>query len=479
MLVGARGRMFDFWQRAESGPIAFVDNFDKKIFWPKLKEITKRYEIKYDPMKQVPATREDDDQLDRLWQAGVDLVAEVGCLCTDTRRIIEFSKKEIRDVVDNVGSSLTFGRGRDQMTCYHRGFEDYGHEKNPVVLLGRILGPADADCYWPIAMSYARVPEMDLCHFQNNLLEWHGMPITPESPWEVMSELWMVAQIKDACRQVCRPGFSDGGIRCISLHAMQAAMDKSWGMSEGDHRCCLFLPHNKVEYKHLSRAMVWHTYGAPFYGIMSSYPGGLSGGPAQSAVVGVAEWILGKLLFDIPINGSWSVDAMYFSNTSKTALWCNNWQNAAVSKNTHCEPLVGGGWQMCHGLGDIRYFYEHAAGAISAVPLGHGVSAGTGGQSGMINQQGGYGVKFSADVAKAVARAKLTRVQANDLVCQLQARYQPTIDDHTAHKLGGDFRECYNMKTGEPLPWYVKLADQAKKDLTRMGLDMSDYYVTD
>ena len=39
----------------------------------------------------------------------------------------------------------------------------------------------------------------------------------------------------------------------------------------------------------------------------------------------------------------WSVDAMYFSNTSKTALWCNNWQNTAVSKNTHCEPLVGGG----------------------------------------------------------------------------------------------------------------------------------------
>ena len=61
MLVGARGRIFDFWQRAESSPITFVDNFDKKIFWPKLKEITKRYEIKYDPMKQVPAIREDDD----------------------------------------------------------------------------------------------------------------------------------------------------------------------------------------------------------------------------------------------------------------------------------------------------------------------------------------------------------------------------------------------------------------------------------
>ena len=36
----------------------------------------------------------DDEMLDRLWQAAIDLVAEVGVLCTDTRRIIEFSRKE-------------------------------------------------------------------------------------------------------------------------------------------------------------------------------------------------------------------------------------------------------------------------------------------------------------------------------------------------------------------------------------------------
>ena len=69
---------------------------------------------------------------------------------------------------------------------------------------------------------------------------------------------------------------------------------------------------------------------------------------------------------------------MYFSNTSKYSLWCSNHQNAAVTKNTVCEPLTGGGWQMTHGIGHENFFWESAASAISAVVLGNGVSGGTG-----------------------------------------------------------------------------------------------------
>lgn len=84
-------------------------------------------------------------------------------------------------------------------------------------------------------------------------------------------------QVKDVCRQVCRPGLADGGIRAIAMSAMQAAFDPGWGANKGDFRCCLTLPHQKVEYKHLSRALQWHTYGINFYSVMTSYPGGLSG----------------------------------------------------------------------------------------------------------------------------------------------------------------------------------------------------------
>ena len=225
MRIGARGKFIDFWSRAVTGPICFESDFDKRVYWPKLKKITEKWGIKYDPDHMVPC---DDEMLDRLWQAAIDLVAEVGVLCTDTRRIIEFSRKEILDAAANTADRYTVGVGKDSFTAVHRGFEDYDHVKNPVSVLGRILGPVSQDIYHQIAMSYAQVPQIDMCHFQGNLTEIYGMPITPDSPWEMFSELWSVAQVKDVCRQVCRPGLADGGIRAIAMSAMQAAFDPGW-----------------------------------------------------------------------------------------------------------------------------------------------------------------------------------------------------------------------------------------------------------
>lgn len=469
MLVGARGRFIDFWSRAVSGPICFEDHFDKKVYWPKLQKVTKKYGIEYRPKEQVPL---DDDFLKRLWEAAIELVVDCGVLCVDTRRIMEFTKKEIMEVVNNCGDHFTVGSGRDQITAYHRNFEDYNHVKNPVTVLGRILGPASQEAYSAIAQSYAQVPQIDWCHFQGNLTEIYGLPITPGSPWEMLSEMWSIARIKDVCRQVARPGLADGGIRCIDLSAIQSIMDPGWGMNKGDFRCCLTLPHQKVEYKHMARALAYNVYGVGFYSVMTSYPGGLSGGPATSAVTGTAEWIIQKLIFDVPYNGSWAVDAMYFSNTSKYALWCSNYQNAAVTLNTHCEPLTGGGWQMTHGVGDERYFWESAASAMSAVVLGNGVSGGTGCQSGYMDHQCGLGLQFSAEVGEAVARAKMTRAQVNDLVLQCQAKYQPTIDNRTAHTFGCDFKGCYDLKTVRPQKWYYDMYEKVKKELTQMGLPM-------
>lgn len=467
MLIGARGKFIKYWSRAETGSICFVDDFDKKIYWPKLKEITKRYGIEYRPDQQIPL---DDDMLDRLWQAGIDLVLEVGVLCVDTRRIIEFSREEIMEMVDNVEDSFTLGRNLDTITPTHRGFEDYDHIKNPVFVMGRILGPVTRDVYQSICLSYAQVPEMDFCHFQGNLQEIYHMKITPGSPWEMLAEIWSANQIKDACRQACRGGLADGGIRAIDFSAIQAAMDPGWGISSGDFGSCLTLPHQKVEYKHLLRAIQCFTKGIPNWSGLVSYPGGLSGGPASSAVTGVAEWITEKMLFGTSIMGSWSVDAMYFSNTSKLSLWTSNHQNAAVIKNTHCAPLAGGGWQMTHGLGSEEYFWESAASAMSAVVLGCGVVGGTACQSAGVNHQGGLGLQFGAQVAEAVAKAKLNRAQVNDLVNQCQAKYQGAIDNHTAHTIGADYTACYDVETATPQKWYLDLCNKVKKELNVMGV---------
>lgn len=469
MLIGSRGKNIEYWSRSITGPICFTDDFDKKVYWPAVKRITKKYDITYNPEQIVPL---DDEMLDRVWEAAIELFLEVGVLNIDTKRIMKFSRKELLECVQNTADRFTVGCGKDEITPIHRGFEDYDHIKNPVYVRGRILGPISRDLYHPIAMSYAQVPYMDMCDFQGNLTEIYGMPITPGSPWEMYGEIWSVAQIKDACRQVCRPGLSDGGIRTIDLPAQMAVADPGWGMNRGDFRSCQVLPHFKVENSHLSRALFFHTYGINFWDGMSVYIGGLSGSPAHSLVTGVAEYFTFKLVYNIEVVGSWACDAMYFSNTSKYALWCSNHMNACITKNTNCPPMSGGGWQMNHGVGSEEFFWESAASAISAVVLGGGVVGGTGCQSGGLDQCSGLGIQFSAEVGMAVAKARLTRAQANDLVKTIMKKYQPNIDNHTSHTIGGDFRECYDLVTVQPQKWYRELYEKVKKELTAMGLPM-------
>lgn len=205
---------------------------------------------------------------------------------------------------------------------------------------------------------------------------------------------------------------------------------------------------------------------------MTSYPDSLSGGPATSAATDTAGWIIQRLLFDVPLNGSWSVDAMYFSNTSEYPLWCSSHQNAAVAKNTVYEPLTDGGWQMAHGINHENFFWKSAASVINAIVLGNGVSGDTGAQNGFKDRQGGLGLQPSVEVGEVVAKARLTRVHTNDLIKRIMAKYQPTTNSHTAHKMGGDFRKRYNLVIVQPQKWYMNMYDKVKKELAQMGLPM-------
>lgn len=54
MLVSSRGKIIEFWSRAHTGPICFAQDFDTKVYWPKLKAITKKWGITYDPSQMIP-----------------------------------------------------------------------------------------------------------------------------------------------------------------------------------------------------------------------------------------------------------------------------------------------------------------------------------------------------------------------------------------------------------------------------------------
>ena len=467
MSHGSKGKFIEYWGRGETGPITFQKEFDTKVYWPRLKELTKKYGIEYAEGKVVPT---DDDELDAIWQAGKELLLDVGILNVSTERRILFTEEEIDAALENLPRSVTLGEGQDAITIPHRGFEDYDNGPTPVGTMGRILGPISDYLYEKIALSYAQEPLVDYVHFQGVKTEINGIPIKPGSPFEMMAEQQHVAVVNDIKRRVGRPGLPDGGSTPVNLQAEMAAANPLWGVKKGDVRHVYIMPQLKTDYDQMSRAYFWHSYGANIWGILQAYIGGAAGGPATSAVNGVADLLAYVMLYEPTLLGTWPTDALYFSNSSKYALYVANYGGAAFSKHTHFPALVGAAWQMTAGINSEEYFWETAAGAIGSATLGFLVAGGTGHQSAGLDQAGGLGARFAAEVGKAVGKARLTRVQANELVNRILPKYQPLIDNRTLHTVGGDFRTAYDLKTVQPKPEYLAIYNKVKAELREMGL---------
>jgi methylamine--corrinoid protein Co-methyltransferase len=105
--------MLQFWEVANrainNGPMMRMKEFDLKLF-NVTSRLVKEYGIKFDPSVPIPS---DDDLVDRLFEAGLKLYAEIGTYCIDTERVIQFSKEEIQEalrVLDPCQMKLRLGK---------------------------------------------------------------------------------------------------------------------------------------------------------------------------------------------------------------------------------------------------------------------------------------------------------------------------------------------------------------------------------
>ena len=85
--------MLDIYERAVKGPIMSEKDFDMKVFLPTVKDIVKKYDIRYDKDNPVPS---DDAAADNLFEAALEFMARVGVYCQGTNRIMQFSENEIQ-----------------------------------------------------------------------------------------------------------------------------------------------------------------------------------------------------------------------------------------------------------------------------------------------------------------------------------------------------------------------------------------------
>ena len=101
------GRIFwDILDRTTTGPIMREEEFETELFPTVMADIVARHKIACDPDEPIMS---DPDMADEIFQAGVELLLEVGLYCKDTRRIVKFTEAEIKEVIHSRNFRASLG----------------------------------------------------------------------------------------------------------------------------------------------------------------------------------------------------------------------------------------------------------------------------------------------------------------------------------------------------------------------------------
>ena len=82
--------IMEFQKRSLKGPVMKADDFDL-AFAMKVRELVAKYNIEYHPEELIC----DNATADAVFEAGVELLADIGILNVDTNRVIKYSREEI------------------------------------------------------------------------------------------------------------------------------------------------------------------------------------------------------------------------------------------------------------------------------------------------------------------------------------------------------------------------------------------------
>ena len=147
-------KMWEILERAHTGPFCENDDFTYKIFMPKVKEVVKKYDIKYDPSQPVPA---DDGLADRVWQAAVELFLDCGVLNVDTHRRMLVTESELKEALYHYPGRFLVGTGKDARLWESRKPED---TKTPFCIFSPDI-TYDEDLLLPSSIAYVQEPLAD------------------------------------------------------------------------------------------------------------------------------------------------------------------------------------------------------------------------------------------------------------------------------------------------------------------------------
>ena len=192
--------------RAHTGPMCEVKDWDVKVIPSKVKEKLKEYGLEKTCTPENPVNT-DDGLADEFWKAGFDLAVDLGMLCIDTKRIIKFTEDELKETMREAPSKLVLGKGEDRVIWKTRKPEDK-------ILPGTLCGPLGIeisdDLFSLVLQSTAQYRVVDVV-VQGVPGTIYGRKIRAGTPYETLAAKVELTMTREAMKKAGRFGMPCSG----------------------------------------------------------------------------------------------------------------------------------------------------------------------------------------------------------------------------------------------------------------------------
>ncbi len=449
----------DICEKAVRGPVMSEKDFDMKVFMPKVKELVRKYGIRYDRENPVPY---DDKAADNLFLAAVEFLSSVGVYCQDTNRLVQFTREEILEGIANAPGQCWLGEGKEAKVFGMRRPED---GKIPWLHVGSGIVSTTEEMITNKIEAYASIPEVNSISIPA-LDSIRGIPVSAGSPVELYAAIRSVRIGRDALTRSGRPGLPICNLVSTAASAVTtiAASAPQFGLRTTDGWLCGAVAENKMEYGTMNKIAYLLNWGANVGAETAPILGGYCGGPAGTAIVSTSYIIMGILAFKANYQLHFPVHFKYGCSSTRDVIWAVATSCQAASRNIPM-PVIWLGY-MAAGPNTKMYFYESAAWLLAATASGApSVQTPHSAKAVKIDGFTPMECQFGVDMAKTAAR--YDRQQANDLVKKLLEKYESRIDEPPS---GDRYQDCYDVTSGKPSDVHVRLVNEVKQELSGLGI---------
>jgi methylamine--corrinoid protein Co-methyltransferase len=456
-------QILDVMEKALNGKPMSETDYQLKLFAPKVQEKVREYKIKYDPQSPIP---DDNGFADDLFQAGLELLVDVGAFCTSSGRVISYTESEVKEALKGAPSKLHFGEGRDRKALVARKVED---KTPPWCLLGAGGGACSSDrSFLTLVEGYAEIPETNAITTPA-ITRVGGMRVRPASPLEVLAAMRNAVLAREACNRVGRQGIPimNSLATAESDIAFAAALHPKFGMRQSDGYMICCMDPMKVDFARLNKAAVALSLGGHIGMCFGPLLGGYSGGPEGTTVSNVAHHMMGILTYQSSWLLPFTIHLRHVASSPRDMLWVISSMGQAVSRNTHLLSInlnyttAGPCTPMC--------LYETSAAVTAAVTAGLSIESLGVATNKHEDRTTPVEPRISAEVGHAVAGMK--RKDANELVKKLLAKYEKNLN---SPPLGKSLYECWDPDARKPTKEYHGVIMRYKREMAGMGLKLKE-----